>query len=257
MLKTWVFPAGTDLSKLITTLEKADVRYQKDERADGAISLTLDERYDLRDAARWSQTATKSPGIMYYFAQYPTVTKILFALCLIVYLLSFFGNQTVAYLSAPKLDSIDSVGFILHQPWRIFSPAFLHTEITHLSFNMLWLFVLGADIEKRQGKWQYILFVLLTAGVSNFVQFSSMSQGLFYGFSGVASAFMGWALVASKKSGYFGRFTFKSLVMISVVGLGFGLLPLEQITGVNVANAAHISGFVFGALWAVINYKRL
>ena len=35
--------------------------------------------------------------------------------------------------------------------WRLFSPALLHLDIIHLLFNMIWLFVLGTQLEPRLG----------------------------------------------------------------------------------------------------------
>ncbi len=35
------------------------------------------------------------------------------------------------------------------QAWRLFSPSLLHADIFHLFFNMIWLIVLGKQMEQR------------------------------------------------------------------------------------------------------------
>ena len=44
-----------------------------------------------------------------------------------------------------------------------FFPILLHADIFHLFFNMLWLIVLGKQIEQRLKTGRYVLFILLIA----------------------------------------------------------------------------------------------
>jgi GlpG protein len=55
--------------------------------------------------------------------------------------------------------------------WRIVSPAFLHSGIFHIFFNMLWLIALGKQIEQRLGAFRYILFILIVAALSNTAEY--------------------------------------------------------------------------------------
>jgi membrane associated rhomboid family serine protease len=47
------------------------------------------------------------------------------------------------------LQAID--GKVYFQPWQIISYAFLHGNITHIGFNMLGLWMFGAEIERYAG----------------------------------------------------------------------------------------------------------
>ncbi|MEC7839453.1 MAG: rhomboid family intramembrane serine protease, partial [Chlamydiota bacterium] len=68
--------------------------------------------------------------------------------------------------------------------WRLFTPSLLHFDIFHIFFNMVWLLVLGRQMEKQLGAFKYVFFILLTALISNTAQYL-MSGSNFIGFSGV------------------------------------------------------------------------
>ena len=53
------------------------------------------------------------------------------------------------------------------QVWRLFTPMFLHFDILHILFNMLWLRDLGSMIEARKNSWLLLLLTLVLAGTSN------------------------------------------------------------------------------------------
>ncbi len=55
--------------------------------------------------------------------------------------------------------------------WRLVTPIFIHFDVFHLVFNMLWLFGLGSQIEKRAGSARLALLVLLIAVGSNLCQY--------------------------------------------------------------------------------------
>jgi GlpG protein len=96
--------------------------------------------------------------------------------------------------------SVDSPWFEKIQQgewWRFISPAFLHAGYFHLFFNMLWLIILGKQLEQRIGWPRYLFFVIFAALVTNISQYL-MSGFNFMGFSGVVCAMIAFVWVRQR-----------------------------------------------------------
>lgn len=147
--------------------------------------------------------------------------------------------------------------------WRVMSPAFLHSDLFHLFFNMIWLIVIGKQIEQRLGKWRYILFILLAGIFSNTAQYL-MSGFNFLGFSGILCAMITFIWVRQKEAaweGYqlqgatIGFILFFIFTMFALQLISFGLEVAEQATFTpGVANTAHLSGAFLGYFLGKIPY---
>lgn len=147
--------------------------------------------------------------------------------------------------------------------WRIFTPALLHANIFHLFFNMIWLIVLGQQMEKRLGKRRYLLFIFLTAIFSNTAQYL-MSGSNFLGFSGVLSAMIGFVWIRQKKAAWEGYLLEKSTMgfIFVFILLMFGLQIISFFLEIfyktpmpiGVGNTAHLSGALLGVLLGQLNY---
>ncbi|MFQ5734833.1 MAG: rhomboid family intramembrane serine protease, partial [Planctomycetaceae bacterium] len=125
---------------------------------------------------------------------------------------------------------------------RLITPIFLHFDILHLLFNMLWLRTLGAAIEMRRGSWRFALMVVFIAVTSNLAQYL-YSHPAFGGMSGVVFGLFGYLWMKSKydpESGFFMPPQLVFMMMAWMVFCYFG--PL------NIANAAHTVGLIVGAL---------
>jgi len=85
------------------------------------------------------------------------------------------------------------------QWWRLFSPALLHSDIFHILFNMIWLVIIGKQLEQRMGKWRYLFFILITGVITNTTQYL-MSGANFLGFSGILCAMFAFVWVRQKKA---------------------------------------------------------
>jgi GlpG protein len=157
-----------------------------------------------------------------------------------------------ALLDAPLFQEI-----LQGQVWRVFTPCLLHAGILHLLFNMLWLWLLGKQIEERVSKSHYLIMILLIGAFSNTVQYL-MSGPNFLGFSGVVCGLAGYVWIRQKVAPWEGyplpKSTFLFLMifvlgitvlqLISFVALFFHIADLP----INIANSAHISGALFGML---------
>jgi membrane associated rhomboid family serine protease len=79
-----------------------------------------------------------------------TAVKILVAANVLVFLLQEQSPALIDRLFALwPLQPID--GKVYFQPWQIISYAFLHGNVTHIGFNMLGLWMFGAEIERYVG----------------------------------------------------------------------------------------------------------
>ena len=147
--------------------------------------------------------------------------------------------------------------------WRLFSPVFLHGSILHILFNMLWLWVLGKQIEERIGAWKYLLLTVVIGVGSNLVQYLA-SGPFFLGYSGVIMGLAGFIWSREKIACWEGYPLQRSMILflalfvmamfalqlLSFFLLYFSLLNFEP----NIANSAHIGGAVIGAILGRLSF---
>lgn len=141
--------------------------------------------------------------------------------------------------------------------WRVLTPAFLHFDLLHIFFNVLWFILLGNQIEFRLGKWRYLSLIILAAAVSNTAQYL-MSGPFFMGLSGIVCAMAAfiWARqqVAPWEGYLLHRFT---LIFLAIFVVGMFVLQtiffFLQLSGtfelvISIANTAHLTGALVGYL---------
>lgn len=141
------------------------------------------------------------------------------------------------------------------QVWRVLSPSFLHRDFLHLLFNMLWLWVLGRQIEEKLTRFRYLFLVLFFAVFSNTAQYL-MGGPFFLGYSGVVTGMAGFIWSRQKMAPWEGYPLQKPVIyFLAIFILSTSLLQLVsfvmQIFGSNfslgfIANTAHISGALAG-----------
>lgn len=151
---------------------------------------------------------------------------------------------------------------------------FLHGGLLHLIFNMLFLWIVGDNVEDRLGHLPYLVFYFL-AGIAGSIAHTAISLTMMtdmqsvstVGASGAISGVMGAYLIFFPGS----RINFRLWVVIffpkfrlpawGAIGLWVGtqvLLAWEQIGGKAtgqsqmVAVFAHLGGFAFGFLVALL-----
>lgn len=150
----------------------------------------------------------------------------------------------------------------------VFTSMFLHANLLHLGGNMLFLWVFGNNVEDRMGRVVFLLFYLLAGVAAALAQvlIDADSQVPLIGASGAIAGTLGAYLVMFPRARVLTAviFFFISLVevpAIIVLGLWFvlqafsGIGQLGQSVSGGVAFFAHIGGFVFGALVALLFYR--
>lgn len=158
-----------------------------------------------------------------------------------------------------------------HDWWRLFTPCLLHSNILHLFFNMLWLVLLGNQVERHLGRSKYIFMILLIGIFSNTCQYF-VSGASFVGFSGVISGLFTFIWFRQKFAaweGYMlapatalfltifllGMAALEALSFASIVLNSYGYIPFS-IPSNGIANTAHLSGALVGIILAKWNFFR-
>jgi membrane associated rhomboid family serine protease len=140
---------------------------------------------------------------------------------------------------------------------------FLHGSLLHIGGNMLFLWVFGNNIEDRMGVLPYIAFYLVSGVVATLahVLVQPNSTVPLIGASGAIAGVMGAYLVLFPRVRIRTVFIFFLILIrdIPAVWLLAAWFLLQFFTGNDsgVAWVAHVGGFVFGALVALVFRSRL
>lgn len=194
-----------------------------------------------------------------FLARAGWMTKALVAICLIVSIVTFSGdnqNPVTGYLTF-NWDLI-----LQGQVHRLVTPIFLHFMIgslpIHLIFNMMWLWDLGGSIEKDRGPWYLLVVVLIIGILSNTAQFfvgNLMSENyIFGGMSGVVFGLLGFLFVRRKYDPFFRVALHPGIMQFMMIWLVIGFV-LDLTGTIGIANTAHIIGLVVGGALGFITSK--
>ncbi|MGH2711140.1 MAG: rhomboid family intramembrane serine protease [Actinomycetota bacterium] len=149
----------------------------------------------------------------------------------------------------------------------LFTSMFLHGGFLHIAGNMLYLWVFGNNVEDRMGPVVFILFYLTAGIVAAYGQAlpDPDSTTPLVGASGAIAGALGAYLVmfpSARVLTLVPIFFFLQLIelpAVFVLGFWFVLQALQGVGSLQaetgVAWFAHIGGFVFGALVALLFYR--
>ena len=180
-------------------------------------------------------------------------------LCGIVFLMQSLGDEVYKslfyWLSISRMKpgggSIGLPEVLRGEVWRLVTPIFMHGNFIHILFNLLWLKDLGSVIEYRQGPRRFMGVLLWTAVVSNLAQYW-MSGPLFLGISGVVLACLvifGCRVDSTPRAGM--RLP-QGVVFMMLLWVFLGISgSIESMTGMRVANTAHVAGLVAGCIMGI------
>lgn len=139
--------------------------------------------------------------------------------------------------------------------WRLFSPCILHSDLLHILFNMIWLWVLGRPIEQRIGLSKTACLTLISGIGSNVIQYL-MSGPFFIGYSGVIMALAGFIWMRERRAPWEGYPLNRTTILFLLLFIGamflltFASFFFQLTTSVafapNIANTAHIAGAFIG-----------
>jgi membrane associated rhomboid family serine protease len=135
---------------------------------------------------------------------------------------------------------------------------FLHGSVLHVLGNMLFLWIFGNNVEDQLGRFFFLVFYLVGGYVAAFVHIALNLDSVvpIVGASGAIAVVMGayfvWFPTARVETVILPFFFFIfRLPAVFVLGLWFVTQFLTQSSS-GIATAAHIGGFLFGALVALL-----
>jgi membrane associated rhomboid family serine protease len=142
----------------------------------------------------------------------------------------------------------------------ILTSLFLHGSFLHLAGNMLYLWIFGDNVEDRVGRGRFVVFYLLCGVIAALAQAlpDTRSTVPMIGASGAVSGILGAYFVLYPRARVlvvlplFIVFYTMRVPALVVLGLWFGAQLLSSLLAEpgagSVAFAAHVGGFVAGAL---------
>jgi GlpG protein len=152
-----------------------------------------------------------------------------------------------------NFSTYENTYLINNEWWRLFAPVFIHFSLIHLVFNCLWVYVLGQQIEKIDGKILFITLIIFSGICGNYAQFISTGPSLFGGLSGCVYGMFGYTMITEfqKSRIIYGLPPAIYIFMIAWLVLGFiGVLSLFGLG--NIANFAHLGGLIAGVIMAMV-----
>jgi GlpG protein len=177
------------------------------------------------------------------------MTFSLIIICTVIYLLSLsnLGDALYNSLFVSRVESDFLAEIKRGQFWRLVTPALLHMSFLHLLFNLSLFSDLGNLIENHFGRNFYLWFFILSAAVSNLLQYF-VNGPMFGGMSGVLYSMFGFIWIYKKLNSDFDFSLPKRDVWMMILWYFFCLSGLFG----PIANTAHGIGLVVGMIVAIL-----
>lgn len=176
--------------------------------------------------------------------------------CIGLYIVSLLINPSAIFQPHGLLDFLSPSDFGLFlmggtgtiamhygRWWTLITAIYLHGNILHILFNMLWIRQLGPMVENLFGTARLII-IFTVSGILGFILSNIMGIAYTIGASGSIFGLLG-ALVyyGRSRGGTFGDIIYRQLLSWAVVLFLFGFIP-----GTRINNWAHLGGFIGGYL---------
>lgn len=196
----------------------------------------------------------------------PTVTYVLIALCVGIFLLRATSPTMDANLLDWGANGAESV-LVNGQTYRLFTSMFLHqgiydsrgdqdwSGIAHLAFNMYTLYAVGATLERLFGHARFLVVYLLGGLFGSVLSAllngpDSISVGASGAVFAIISAEFVYLYYHRKLMGELGRQRRNSLIVFFIMNAALGLLTALPGSRMLIDNWAHLGGAVGGAALA-------
>lgn len=222
------------------------------------VELFLQDPLDARyQQASWENGDTKSiqhqyatPNFYAYLLRWSHTkfTMFLTALCAIIFAFEWWGYDELIMTFTHYPAEFGEENKL----WRYFSHALVHLSPLHILFNLSWWWIFAGAIERHLGTFKLVGLFLLSAIISGIIQ-NWASGPAFFGLSGVVYAVMGFVFMVDKFSMTKAIVLPEGFFTMLVVGIAFGFV--SPLIGIEMGNAAHISGLIVGLVCGFLQAK--
>src|SRR6185295_5633574 len=230
-------------------------------KATGAILCPSCGRLTNADAPTCLVCGRRNPGMwglagpLRALFRHRSFVDVVTVACIALYIVSLVYDPRGALrprgifdVLSPSIDSLfalgatGSVAWHLGRWWTLLTAIYLHGNVLHILFNVLWIRQLGPAIEQLYGPSRLVI-IFTVAGVTGFLASNMLGLPLTIGASGSIFGLLG-AIVAfgQKRGGTFGTMILRQYGQWALILFIFGFF----MSGVN--NVAHAGGFVGGFL---------
>jgi len=190
----------------------------------------------------------------------PVVTATLIGLNALMFVFELAGGESFV-----RRWSVTPADIVAGRHWiTILTAMFMHGSWSHIIGNMIFLWAFGPEVEDLMGRGRYLAFYLLGGLVAALAQVAAAPDSTVpnLGASGAIAAVMGAFLVTFPQDRIrsllvifvFVRVAYIPAVLLIGVWALIQFLSLgaisQQPSGGGVAYAAHVGGFIFGAVTA-------
>ncbi len=177
---------------------------------------------------------------------------------------SQFDSIAICRITMLRNDTVSIPADLLQQVkqgqiWRLLTPAVIHLGFVHLAVNIFLVYFLTAPVETEIGSWRAFAILLLIVSFSNLIQ-AFYSDLPFGGLSMIWCGILGYRALYRWFDPSSPLALRSWLVWLGLIGIGVGLLSgLDYFADrrphwlPRIANAAHVTGLVVGALLAAIS----
>jgi len=193
--------------------------------------------------------------------QLPIVTACIIAVNALVFVLELAGGESFV-----QRWSVIPADIVAGRHWiNILTAMFMHGSWSHIIGNMIFLWAFGPEVEDLMGRPRYAVFYLLGGLAAALAQLAAGPDSTVpnLGASGAIAAVMGAFVVTYPRDSIrsllvifvFVRVAYiPAVLLIGVWGLvqflSLGAVAQQPSSGGGVAYAAHVGGFIFGAVAA-------
>jgi membrane associated rhomboid family serine protease len=135
--------------------------------------------------------------------------------------------------------------FVAARPWTLITHMFVHANMEHLFFNMLFLFFFGTELERRVGESRFLQIFIISGLVAAIGQMVVVPTGYMMGASGALYGVMGCLAVIAPEIRVLLFFVIPLSIRAAVVL--FAVLDFTMMGSAdNIAHMAHITGLLAG-----------
>ena len=194
------------------------------------------------------------------------VTQLIFWSCCILYALALvldpgaaLGGRGLFSILAPSGQALLQLGMTSGTLverfglwWTPISATYLHGSLLHIFFNMMWLRMLGPQLESDLGPGRFFLLYTLS-GAGGFVLSNVFSGNPTVGASGAIFGLLAATIILARHhGGAWGEAVGQQAIMYAVLLFAFGFVSPRT------NNWAHAGGFVVGgiAMFVLLRQSR-